>query len=132
MKVTKQSYMSSTRRHFLRVALTGAAVLPFAKGVLASDLAPAFSRVSPGDAALLDELERAAFDFFWNEADPASGLVRDRADANGGGVRTKTSIAATGFGLTALCIGHERRYRPRTEIERRVKKTLHFLASQAP
>src|SRR5436190_22639420 len=105
--------MSSTRRHFLRVALTGAAVLPFAKRTLAAKTASARPEVAAKDAALLDELERSAFDFFWNEADPVSGLARDRADANGGGRRTKASIAATGFGLTALCIGHQRRFRPR-------------------
>src|SRR5882724_4062088 len=122
--------MSSTRRHFLRVALTGAAVLPFAGKTLASDLLP--SRFAPAisDPGLLDELERAAFEFFWNEANPATGLVLDRASANGGGPRGMASIAATGFGLTALCIGHERKYRPRIQIEHRVAKTLHFLAQQ--
>jgi hypothetical protein len=129
---TEAASMSSTRRHFLRVALTGAAVLPLTKGVLASEPAHARPSLTPGDEALLDDLERAAFDFFWNEADPVSGLIRDRADANGGGTRTKASIAATGFGLTALCIGHERRYRSRSEIEKRVKQTLHFLAQKTP
>ena len=124
--------MRSTRRHFLRVALTGAAVLPFAKQALAGDLVSPSPRLSLTDAALLDELERTAFDFFWNEADPHTGLVLDRANANGGSKRVKASIAATGFGLTALCIGHERGYGPRPEIEQRVKKTLHFLAHEAP
>jgi len=59
-------------------------------------------------------------------------LIRDRANADGGGPRTKASIAATGFGLTALCIGHERRFRPRGEIQARVRQTLHFLANQTP
>jgi hypothetical protein len=123
--------MSLSRRHLLRVAVTGAAVFPVIKGSLASGLLlPA--QPAPADAALLDELERAAFDFFWNEADPLSGLVRDRANADGGGTRIKVSIAATGFGLTALCIGHERSYRSRSEIERRVKQTLRFLAHEVP
>jgi hypothetical protein len=124
--------MSFSRRHFLRVGMTGAAVLPFAKRLLAADLAPPTPRVLPADEALLDELERAAFDFYWNEADPHTGLIRDRANADGGGPRTKASIAATGFGLTALCIGHERRFRPRGEIQARVRQTLHFLANQTP
>ncbi|HWH56757.1 MAG TPA: glucoamylase family protein [Terriglobales bacterium] len=124
--------MSFSRRHFLRVGMTGAAALPFAKRLLAADLAPPTPRVSPADEALLDELERAAFDFYWNEADPHTGLIRDRANADGGGPRTKASIAATGFGLTALCIGHERRFRPRGEIQARVRQTLHFLANQTP
>ncbi len=124
--------MGSSRRQFLRGAITGIAVLPLTRSVFAADLAPPAPRVSPQDDLLLDELERAAFDFFWNEADPGTGLIRDRANADGGGQRTKSSIAATGFGLTALCIGHQRQFRPRGEIQARVRQTLHFLANQTP
>jgi len=124
--------MSSTRRQFLRVALTGAAVLPFAGKTLASDLLPNQPELALSDVALLDELERAAFEFFWNEANPETGLVLDLANANGSGAIGMASIAATGFGLTALCIGYERRYRPRLQIEQRVAKTLQFLARNTP
>src|SRR5258705_13114006 len=103
--------MSPTRRQFLPVALTGAAVLPFAGRSLASDVLPSSSELAVSDLILLDELERAAFEFFWNESDPVTGLVMDRAKADGGGQRGMASIAATGFGLTALCIGHQRKYR---------------------
>ena len=123
--------MSSTRRQFLRVALTGAAVLPFAGRSLASDVLPSSSELAVSDLILLDELERAAFEFFWNESDPVTGLVMDRAKADGGGPRGMASIAATGFGLTALCIGHQRKYRPAVQIEQRVAKTLRFLAENA-
>src|SRR5213593_3744347 len=124
--------MSSTRRQFLRVALTGAAVLPLtgktlASGVLASrPETPALS-----DDLALEEIERAAFEFFWNETHPVTGLVMDKANANGGGSPGVASIAATGFGLTALCIGHERNYRSQAEIEARVAKTLQFLVQDA-
>src|SRR5690349_2407791 len=104
--------MFSTRRQFLRGALTGAAALPFVAKTLASGLPLTHSERELSDSALLDELERAAFEFFWNEANPQSGLVLDRANANGGSARRKASIAATGFGLTALCIGAEHGYRP--------------------
>ena len=94
--------MSPSRRQFLRVALTGAAVLPLAGKTLASDLLPTSPEPALSDLALLDELERAAFEFFWNEANPETGLVLDRSNANGSGARGMASIAATGFGLTAL------------------------------
>jgi len=67
----------------------------------------------------------------WNEADPQTGLVRDRANANGVDARLTSSIAATGFGLTALCIGHRRNYRPPAEIVERVRRSLRFLANDA-
>lgn len=124
--------MISTRRQFLRGALTGAVVLPLAVKTLASELPLSRPDLELRDSALLDELERSAFEFFWNEANPRSGLLLDRANADGGSSRRKASIAATGFGLTALCIGSERGYRPRREIEKRVEQTLHFLVHNAP
>ena len=124
--------MNPTRRQFLRVALTGAAVLPLTGKTLASSVL-ARSQYAPAlsDDQLLEEIERAAFEFFWNETNPVTGLVMDKANADGGGSPGIASIAATGFGLTALCIGHQRKYRPQAQIEQRVAKTLRFLAQDA-
>lgn len=93
------------------------------------------------DEQLLDEIERRSFDFFWNEASARTGQVKDRAkappftpttDAKNGAPddRRMSSIAATGFGLTALCIGDRRGYRPSREIRERVRTTLDFLANK--
>jgi hypothetical protein len=45
--------------------------------------------------------------------------------------RNVASIAATGFGLTAMCIATERRWGAENEIKERVRNTLHFFASEA-
>src|SRR5258708_22816584 len=71
--------------------------------------------LAPADDQFLEELEQANFQFFWEQADPHTGLVKDRARVNGIGKgpapkEIVASIAATGFGLTALCIGHKRGY----------------------
>src|SRR5690349_12603954 len=63
------------------------------------------SKKTQSDEELLDEMERASFDFFWNETNPETGQIKDRAVAKGGGRERMSSIAATGFGLSALCIG---------------------------
>jgi hypothetical protein len=55
------------------------------------------------DAALIDAVARASFDYFWNEANPENGLIRDRSTAT-----SPASIAAVGFGLAALPVGIER------------------------
>src|SRR5271163_3167752 len=70
------------------------------------------------DDQLLDEIQKASFRFFWHEANPATGQVKDRALANGGDRRYLSSIAATGFGLTALCIADKRGYARSAEIKR--------------
>jgi hypothetical protein len=123
--------MHYTRRTFLRSLLAGAAVLSVAERDFARKLLSAGDSDS-SDSLLLDELQRASFDFFWNEADTRTGLVRDRADANGNDKRRLSSIAATGFGLTALCIGHHRKYEAESEIVDRVRTSLKFLAEEAP
>lgn len=120
------------RRKFLQAAATSSLVLPFAgKGWASRALLSLPTSESEADTAILDELQRTAFDFFWSQADPHTGLVRDRANADGIDARVTSSIAATGFGLTALCIGHERKYRLPLEITERVRKTLNFLLHDA-
>ena len=85
----------------------------------------------PGtDDQLLEEIERAGFLFFWEQADSSTGQVKDRALAAGNDTRIVSSIAATGFGLTALCIGAQRGYQPSADILTRVRTTLSFLLNQ--
>jgi len=84
------------------------------------------------DDQLLDEIQRGSFKFFWNETNPKTGQVKDRALLNGNDKRTMSSIAATGFGLTALCIGDARAYGNRAEIKERVRTTLRFLWNGTP
>src|SRR5450432_2751667 len=119
--------MTWNRRQFLKTAAAGVALYPFLRKSFASEIVLSSNTPDSGpNDGLLDDLQRASFDFFWNEADPHTGLVRDRANADGGDQRMGSSTAATGFGLTALCIGQQRGYRSRAEITARVRKTLHF------
>ena len=84
------------------------------------------------DAALLEEIVSRAFLYFWYEASPHTGLVRDRALADGvPDPRRISSIAATGFGLATLCVGHQRHYLPSNQIYARVIATLSFLLNHA-
>jgi hypothetical protein len=98
-------------------------------------LALALPTLPRADRDLLDDLQRRGVLYFWEQADPRTGLVRDRA-RNTGVVETSRernigSIAATGFGLTALCIAHERKWLPRDRIVARVRTTLDFFANRA-
>ena len=82
------------------------------------------------DDQFLDQIQQAIFLFFWEQASATTGLVKDRALAAGNDARTVASIAATGFGLTALCIGHKRGYGDVTQIQARITNTLTFLLNQ--
>ena len=58
--------------------------------------------------------------------------MRDRAPAVGRSLSRVASIAATGFGLTAMCIAAKRNYLPKLQCEARVEKTLAFLLEDCP
>lgn len=126
-----------TRREMLRLSALGLGAVPFA--TLAHQIgatSPSHDKLGPPyqgtDDQLLDEIERASFEFFWNESDPSTGQVKDRALATGGGSEIMSSIAATGFGLAALCIADRRNYRNKGEIRDRARTTLHFILDRSP
>src|SRR5688572_14448588 len=74
-------------------------------------------RVSEG--ALVDDVQRRTFHFFWDLADPNTGLIPDRAPTP-----SFSSIAAVGFGLTAYGIGAHRGYVTREQAAERTLATL--------
>jgi hypothetical protein len=76
------------------------------------------------DEALLDDVERRGFHYFWDLADPHTLLVPDRAPTP-----SFSSIAAVGFGLTAYGIGAERGYVTRAKAAARTLATLKSLLS---
>jgi hypothetical protein len=84
------------------------------------------------DDQFLDELEKQAFQFFWEQGSPQSGLIRDRANVSGNETSVVASIAATGFGLTALCIADKRGYILRSDARDRVLAALRFLWKKMP
>lgn len=90
---------------------------------------------STEDEALLEDLSRRAVRYFWEQADPTTGLVLDRARIDGTpsdeNHRALASIAATGFGLTALCIAAEHKWMTTNEARARVHATLNFFAERA-
>ncbi|MDO8525222.1 MAG: glucoamylase family protein [Candidatus Omnitrophota bacterium] len=70
------------------------------------------------DDEFLNLVERKAFEFFKDHQHPVTGLF---ADTSGGG---DASIASTGFGLAALCIGVERGWIDKKEARARVLTAL--------
>jgi hypothetical protein len=84
------------------------------------------------DDQFLDQIQKAIFLYMWEQASPVTGQVKDRALAAGNDTRTVSSIAATGFGLAALCIGDQRGYGASADIVTRVQNTLNFILTQLP
>jgi hypothetical protein len=125
-----------TRRELLRLTGQSLRAVPLAFALACQDknhLPGHQARAYAGtDGQLLEEIERRCFNFFWNEASPATGQVKDRARASGTGTERMSSIAATGFGLAGLSIAHQRGYRKSSDITERARHTLRFLFRQLP
>jgi hypothetical protein len=79
------------------------------------------------DRQLLEDVARRAARFFWEKADPGTGLVNDRANNFGADEETVASIASTGYGLAALPIAVENGWLNRNEAADRARTTLGFL-----
>ena len=98
-------------------------------------LVTAQTKFSPEDESFLDDLQHRSFNYFWEQANPATGLVPDRARIDGSELDANhqdvASIAATGFGLTALCIASQRGWIARSDAEQRARNTLEFFSSKA-
>jgi hypothetical protein len=84
------------------------------------------------DEQFLDELQRRCFRFFWEQANPETGLIADRAGADGQKKFPVASIASVGFGLAGICIAEERGWIKRQEAYQRVLTTLRFLWEKMP
>jgi hypothetical protein len=86
--------------------------------------------LSTADDAFLDDMTRRGCLYFVEQAGGDNGQVLDRAafaNATGGrDARRMASIAATGFGLTALCIAEKRGYLPRATVLGQVRRTLRY------
>ena len=131
-----------SRREFLRQVLSTGACLPLA-GVLPAfadqptpQLSPAPPlppyTLTPEDDQFLNDLESANFLFFWEQASPKTGMVKDRCNVQTTDEGIVASVAATGFGLTALCIAEKRGFISRGTALERVFAALRFLWKKVP
>src|ERR1700733_14947041 len=81
------------------------------------------------DNALLDDLSRRCFQYFWDAIDPETGICKDLIhgdldDNAKKGDESRGSTGVTGFALTALCIGAERKWITRDQAKDRVRRAL--------
>jgi len=129
-----------SRRQMLRQGLGMGLCLPFADFLAAVDIQTqgtttanaAAPTLTTEEDQFLNELEHASFLFFWEQGSPNTGMVKDRCNVQNNTLGGAASIAATGFGLTAVCIGEQRGFISRTAALERVFATLRFLWKKLP
>jgi hypothetical protein len=117
-------------------ALDAGSVVPFLSAAQQQQPAPpessSSSTFTPADEQLLEDMEKANFQYFWEAAGAQTGLIKDRSNVTQSDTSVVASIAATGFGLTALCIGQKRGYVSQRDARDRVLLTLRFLWKKMP
>jgi hypothetical protein len=133
-----------SRRELLRKAAHAAMLAPLCrssaillpgapqKGTIQSATPPPATQLFQVDEAFLEEVENANFRYFWEQGNESTGLVRDRCNANSPEPGDLGSLAATGFGLTALCIGDSRGYVSHAEARGRALNAMRFLWEKMP
>ncbi len=83
------------------------------------------------DDELLDKVQRQTFDYFWEGAEPTSGLARERIhmdDVYPTHDKDIITIGGSGFGLMAILVGVERGFITREQALKRYEKAIDFLA----
>jgi len=81
--------------------------------------------------ALLDTVQSQTLKYFWDYAEPNSGMARERYHPDGEYPENDAHIVTTGgsgFGLMALIVGIDRQFIPREEGVQRLNKIADFLA----
>ena len=136
----KGMHSKGSRRDFVRQILAIGSALPFAGFAFSQPIqapgvpaaATGLDSISPQDDQLLDEIEKSNFQYFWEQTNPKTGLVKDRCNVQVNDNGIVGSIAATGFGLTALCIGEKRGFVSRSAAQERVLAALECFWAKLP
>ncbi len=82
------------------------------------------------DEALLDTIERLTFNYFWDGAEPNSGLACERVHLDGVYPENDANVVTTGgsgFGIMAILAGIDRGYVNREEGLARMEQIVSFI-----
>jgi hypothetical protein len=81
------------------------------------------------DEALLEAVQRRTFRFFWDAAEPHSGLARDRICRDGPPANDLVASGGSGFGVMAIIVAVERGWVTRGAALERLERALQVLTT---
>lgn len=82
------------------------------------------------DNSLLDRVQRETFNYFWEGAEPISGLAPERIHMDGfyeGKDQDVIASGGSGFGIMAMLVAIERGFVSRDEVVSRLERAVNFL-----
>ena len=86
--------------------------------------------VNYSDEELMDLVQKETFDYFWEGAEPTSGMARERIHMDNvypNSDREVVTTGGTGFGLMAILVGIERGFVSREDALSRYEKVVDYL-----
>jgi hypothetical protein len=88
------------------------------------------AKFQPDDEQLFTEVQQQTFQYFWEGAEPGSGMARERIHMDNVYPQHDKDVVTTGgsgFGVMALLVGIHRGFITREEGRERMEKIVHFL-----
>ena len=88
------------------------------------------SQVNLSDSQLLDIVEKQTFQYFWDGAEPTSGLARERFHTDNiypDNDKSTVTCGGAGFGVMSILVAMERHFITKSEGKLRLEKIIHFL-----
>lgn len=87
-------------------------------------------KFSPADEAMFTDVQRRTFNYFWDGAEPVSGMARERYhvdDVYPDNDKMIITSGGSGFGVMAILVGIERGFITREKGVERMEKIVRFL-----
>lgn len=112
----------------LIIALSTSCSLPVKKS---NNTGENTGKISLTDEQLLDTIQYQTFQYFWEGADPTSGLARERIHMDNiypQNDQLVVTLGGSGFGVMAVLVGVERGFITREQALERFQKNVAYLA----
>jgi hypothetical protein len=123
--------MKLTFRHLLFLSLTSIFISSCAQKAIQTNTTEATLKGRLSDDQLLDLVQKQTYKYFYEGAEPTSGLSRERYHSDNIYPQNDKNVIATGasgFGIMGTIVAIERKFITREEGFKHLEKGLNFLA----
>lgn len=118
------------KRNIAAVAITALLLLAGENICAQQDAAVKNGSIAPSDTAIFNKVQRQTFRYFWEGAEPNSGLARERIHTDNIYPEHDQDVVTSGgggFGVMGVLVGIERGYITRKQGVERLERVLQFL-----
>ncbi|MBA4259242.1 MAG: beta-glucosidase [Chitinophaga sp.] len=105
-------------------------LLLICSSLIAQNKRASLDPIAANDTALFRKVQAATFQYFWDGAEPVSGLARERVHLDNIYPQNDQDVVTSGgggFGVMAILVGIERGFITRAQGVKRLETILHFL-----